>query len=248
MTIKNAIFAAPICMALTAFSAHADQNMMRLDHKMLNHFSDTMTFASNGTDTVKVSMLKQQDAKTKTQTRAIKPLYGDTSTQKLKSLISRAESPRLGYDSVVLSAKRKPNRPPSQMTLREVFQWIRATPNQNHAIGRYQFIPATLKRLVNKTGLPHDVRFDPKTQDMLADVLLQEAGYHSFLTGRMSRHRFMNGLARIWAGLPTSNGRSYYHGHAGNRATISWAHYDAAMQDIFSNADKAKANVARLRF
>ena len=72
-----------------------------------------------------------------------------------------------------------------------------------------------------------------KTQDMLADLLLEEAGYDQFLSNQMSRHRFMNRLARIWAGLPTSNGRSYYHGHAGNRATITWAHYDAAMQDIF---------------
>ena len=30
------------------------------------------------------------------------------------------------------------------------------------------------------------------------------------MKGKISRHRFMENLARIWAGLPTSTGRSYY--------------------------------------
>ncbi len=43
----------------------------------------------------------------------------------------------------------------------------------------------------------------------------------------------MNNLAEIWAGLPTTNGKSHYDGYAGNRATMSWAQFDAAMAQIF---------------
>jgi len=43
----------------------------------------------------------------------------------------------------------------------------------------------------------------------------------------------MNNLAKIWAGLPNSTGKSYYHGHAGNRATMTWARFRAEMEKIF---------------
>jgi hypothetical protein len=40
-------------------------------------------------------------------------------------------------------------------------------------------------------------------------------------------------LAKIWAGFPTSTGRSFYHGYAGNYATISWNEFDHHMASIF---------------
>jgi hypothetical protein len=49
----------------------------------------------------------------------------------------------------------------------------------------------------------------------------------------MNRHQYMNNLAQIWAGLPTSSGKSHYHGFAGNRATMTWARFDAEMAKIF---------------
>jgi hypothetical protein len=69
----------------------------------------------------------------------------------------------------------------------------------------------------------------------LADLLLEDAGFTPFMKGKISRHRFMENLARIWAGLPTSTGRSYYHGHAGNRAVITWNEFDSHMKSIFEN-------------
>ena len=71
-------------------------------------------------------------------------------------------------------------------------------------------------------------------QDGLADILLVDAGFNAFKKGKISRHRFMENLARIWAGFPTSNGRSYYHGYAGNKAVISWNEFDAVMKKIFA--------------
>jgi hypothetical protein len=152
---------------------------------------------------------------------------------RLQALISLAESPQLGYDAVHNSARRKPPKRPTAMTLAEIFRWIEATPRQHHAIGFYQFIPKTLRRLVAKAGLPLSARFTPRLQDRLGDILMAEAGYQRFRAGRLSRSRFMDNLALIWAGLPMRNGKSAYHGHAGNRATISRVFFEARMREIF---------------
>jgi muramidase (phage lysozyme) len=119
------------------------------------------------------------------------------------------------------------------MTLAEINAWIDATPGQPHAIGRYQFIPATLRRLVRDAGLGSGTVFTPRIQDQLADMLLAEAGLNAFLDGALPQMSFMNNLAKIWAGLPNSSGRSHYHGYAGNKATMTWTHFRAEMDRIF---------------
>ncbi len=152
---------------------------------------------------------------------------------KIRQIIEDAESRKHGYDAVQFGARIRPSKRPTQMTIGEINAWIDATPGQPHAIGRYQFIPATLRRLVKLLDLKqHDV-FSPAVQDRLADILLDEAGYGKFRAGRITRHEFMNNLAKIWAGLPTSSGRSYYDGYAGNKASLTWEDFDAQMAQIF---------------
>jgi len=150
----------------------------------------------------------------------------------IRALIQEAESRKRGYDAVQHGARIKPPKPPTQMTLGDVFQWIKDTPGQPHAIGRYQFIPKTLARVVRKTDLGPNVMFSANTQDRLADVLLAEAGLHRFRKGTLSRTGFMNNLAKIWAGFPNSTGRSHYDGYAGNKASITWARFNAVMAQI----------------
>lgn len=162
------------------------------------------------------------------------PVLGnDPQAEMIRHLIAHAEAGRDGYDAVQHGARIKPGRPPTEMTLGDVFAWIKATPGQPHAIGRYQFIPSTLARLVTILDAgPHE-RFSPQMQDRLADILLQEAGLDAYRSGKVTRHGFMNNLAKIWAGLPNSSGRSHYHGYAGNAATMSWARFDTEMARIF---------------
>jgi hypothetical protein len=124
--------------------------------------------------------------------------FDSTATDYLKSLIASVEAASAGYDAVVHSAWVKPKARPTDMTIKKIYDWIDATPNQNHAIGRYQIIPATLRRLVAKSGLPLSSKYSATTQDFLADILLEEAGYRSFLNGSLSQGQFMNKLARIW--------------------------------------------------
>lgn len=156
-----------------------------------------------------------------------------SSEARLLNLIAVAEAGPDGYDAVQHGARIRPDKRPTDMTIGEIYDWISATPGQPHAIGRYQFIPDTLRRLVAEADFNRRTPFTPAVQDELAHILLSDAGLASFQAGAMTRHAFMHNLAKIWAGLPTANGRSYYHGYAGNHATMSWASYDREMRRIY---------------
>ena len=156
-----------------------------------------------------------------------------TRAARLRDVIARAEAGAAGYDAVQHGARVRPPDRPTAMTIAEIYDWIDATPGQPHAIGRYQFIPKTLRALVDALEIDPEARFSRDVQNRLADRLLAEAGLHAFDAGTLSRDRFMLNLARIWAGLPTSSGRSFYDGYAGNKATMSWAAFDTAMAEIF---------------
>jgi hypothetical protein len=153
----------------------------------------------------------------------------------LRDVIAAAEAGPAGYDAVQHGARIRPPKAPTRMTLAEIFRWIADTPGQPHAIGRYQFIPDTLRMLVRRANLPRGTRFSPQVQDRLADLLLSDAGLDELQAGTISRTRFMNNLARIWAGLPNSSGRSHYHGYAGNKATMSWARFDREVSQVLTD-------------
>lgn len=158
---------------------------------------------------------------------------GTTPVDRLLALIARAEAGSAGYDAVQHGARVRPAKRPTDMTLGEIYQWIEDTPGQPHAIGRYQFIPPTLRRVARVRGFGPETQFTPGVQDALALVLLEDAGLSRFQQGEMERRAFMHNLARIWAGLPLPNGRSYYQGHAGNKATMTWAAFDGGMEAIW---------------
>jgi len=80
-----------------------------------------------------------------------------------------------------------------------------ATATRHWAVSR--FIPATLAAaLLRQAGSAKNDRFTPKLQDGLAEYLWRLAGFVSFKKGEISRHRFMENLARIWAGFPLHGG------------------------------------------
>lgn len=165
--------------------------------------------------------------------QAAPPTLQHRGVKGLRELIARAEAGRADYDAVQHGARIRPSKRPTQMTIAEIYAWIDATPRQPHAIGRYQFIPKTLRRVVQQAGISPNARFSPEVQDALADVLFRDAGIHRFMAGELSLTGFMNNLAKIWAGFPNSSGRSHYHGYAGNKATISWAYFKRVMKELF---------------
>jgi len=128
-------------------------------------------------------------------------LSGSRQLDQLFSIIALAEANN-GYDSVQHGARVKPPALPTQMTVAQIYQWIDATPGQPPAIGRYQFIPATLRDLIGRLGVSSSARFDRALQDRLASALVAQAGYQDFHRGDLSASRFLDNLAQIWAGLP----------------------------------------------
>ena len=119
------------------------------------------------------------------------------------------------------------------MTLGEIYLWIDDTLGQPQAIGRYQFIPTTLLRVSWVRGFGLETQFSPGVQVALALVLLEDTGLSQLQAASLGRHHFMHNIARIWAGLPLHNGRSYYEGQAGNSAAMSWVVFDSGMARIW---------------
>jgi hypothetical protein len=161
-------------------------------------------------------------------------LIPGTVAEQLGQLVAHAESPHLGYDAVIRSARVLPPARPTRMTLGGIRQWIADTPGQHHAIGRYQIIPSTLAMLQRRLGLADSTLFDRATQDRMAAALYRDAGIGDWLAGRLSAEAFMDNLARIWAGFPLGNGRSAFHGIAGNRATVTRAFFRSQIAAIAS--------------
>jgi len=85
------------------------------------------------------------------------------------------------------------------------------------AVGKYQMVSGTLAEQMKKAGLdPNTTKFDEKTQDLLAQQLINQAGY-----GRKDPATVMRNLAGTWASLPQDmSGRGRYDGFNTNRANI----------------------------
>mgnify|MGYP002654453888 FL=1 len=154
----------------------------------------------------------------------------------LLSLIAEAEAGSAGYDAIQHRARIKTPRPPSKMTLGEIFQWIEQTPGQQHAIGRYQIIPSTLKMLMDQMQLGQEIMFSPPLQDAMAIQLMINAGLDEFRAGIMSDEDFLDALAWIWAGLPLGTGYSAYHGFNGNYAVISRREYETQFRSLLGTS------------
>jgi hypothetical protein len=103
------------------------------------------------------------------------------------------------------------------------------------AVGRYQFIPETLRMAVAAAGfLPSDV-FTPETQDWLAVALLlggKRPALRDYLQGEaVTIEAAQLELAKEWASIPKADGRGVYDGDsAGNRATGDVARVQAALE------------------
>jgi hypothetical protein len=69
-------------------------------------------------------------------------------------------------------------------------------------------------------------------------VFLQEKGLNQWLAGKLDDKQFLEGLARVWAGLPapSKGGKSFYGGVGLNRAETQVSMKTAlnTLQDIKS--------------
>lgn len=108
----------------------------------------------------------------------------------------------------------------SQMTVGEVISLQRY---RVYAVGRYQFIPVTLRQAVDWAGVEYTDLFTPHTQDRLFAALLEHKrpAVGQYLRGGGSLQRALDALAQEWASVGYRGGGSYYGGWGGNRAHVT---------------------------
>ena len=103
------------------------------------------------------------------------------------------------------------------------------------AVGRYQFIPKTLRFAVSESNVNTKDKFTNKVQDQLFTVLVSHKrpviggyllGEHDNVEGAL------DDLAREWASVEFRKGTSYYQGRGGNKAHISRADAKVVLEKI----------------
>jgi hypothetical protein len=134
----------------------------------------------------------------------------------LLDLIGRGES-RGNYNALVGGGQANL----TSMTIAEVQELQKKMLKEGRAssaVGKYQMISATLAEQVKKAGLdPNTTKFDEKTQDLLAQQLIDRAGY-----GKKDSATVMKNLAGTWASLPKDmSGRGAYDGYNTNQANVN---------------------------
>lgn len=102
------------------------------------------------------------------------------------------------------------------------------------ALGRYQIVRTTLRRIKKALGLTGRERFDAHMQDRMACFLLGSRGIDQWLAGKMSEDALINALAKEWASLPTTSGKGYY---SGQRASVTVAEVREALAEVRLRAE-----------
>lgn len=126
----------------------------------------------------------------------------------------------------------------TDMTLAELVnfqnQLIRSKKTPSSAAGRYQYIRDSLVMVANQMKLDlNTAKFDAATQDAIATFdLRRRAQMDQWLSGQLSDADFLNKVAKIWAGIPTTSGISAYQGVGNNKAGTTSQSALATLQSI----------------
>ena len=106
---------------------------------------------------------------------------------------------------------------------------------QVYAVGRYQFIPSTLRFAVRHSSVNELDMFTPETQDRLMAALIfyKRPAVGAYMRGDHDLLGWaLDELAKEWASIEYRNGRGFYDHIGGNRAKISRAKVSAVLQEI----------------
>lgn len=103
------------------------------------------------------------------------------------------------------------------------------------ALGRYQIVRTTLRKIKAAMKLPGTTLFDSNTQDQMARYLLWGRGIDQFIAGKKSEDAMMVSLAQEWASWPKPNGKGYY----GNQShtPITPARVRAVLKEVKSRGN-----------
>ena len=104
-----------------------------------------------------------------------------------------------------------------------------------YAVGRYQFIPSTLRFAVNHSDVDNLDMFTPETQDklMAALILYKRPAIGAYLRDNHDLLGWaMDEMAKEWASVEYRNGRGFYDHVGGNRAHISRLELKQVLKEI----------------
>lgn len=131
----------------------------------------------------------------------------------LLGLIARAEgTTKRGYND---SFAHQLNEDLTGKSIAEI-QQIQRRMRGSSAIGKYQFMRATLGDALKQGVVGPDDKFDGETQDKLARWRIAFRQRRA-ARGGFTMDKFQNELAKEWASFPTTEGRGYY---PGQRASV----------------------------
>lgn len=88
------------------------------------------------------------------------------------------------------------------------------------AVGRYQIVRTTLRKLKNTLQLADNVKFSPEVQDRFAFELLKGRGYEAWMAGIITHRQFALNLSKEWASLPNPYSDTGYY--SGQNAAVSY--------------------------
>lgn len=149
-----------------------------------------------------------------------------------------------GYNSVnsisVLKLKEKPTL--TKMTLIEVLKLQNAlvAKGKSGAVGKYQFIPATLKETFYKAGIKMTDLFDAETQDtMIIKRLVLVRKYQEWREGLISDRHFVYELSKEFASIENPGTGKTYYTSTNNVAHNSWKNMKAVLVKV-RELDKLK--------
>jgi hypothetical protein len=150
-------------------------------------------------------------------------MYSGGSLEELKAEIARGEGDYASYNRGVAGDTPAGNRSIDiqNLTVGQVMEL--QSQRKLFAVGKYQFIPGTLREAVAYTGIDTSRKFDASTQEQLFPYLISDAKrpkLAGYISGRHDNvDAALNDLAAEFASIPQSNGRGRYDGdNAGNRA------------------------------
>ena len=104
-----------------------------------------------------------------------------------------------------------------------------------YAVGRYQFIPVTLRYAVAMSEVSPLDMFTPDTQNRLFAALLdhKRPAVGAYIRGHHNLQGWaLNELAKEWASVEYRYGRGFYDHIGGNRAKISRAKAAEVLEEL----------------
>ena len=154
------------------------------------------------------------------------------SAQKILDFVAKFES---GGDYTKMYGG-KSNPELTKMSIAEVMEYQKSTGAErgSSAIGKYQFMRATIQDLIKRGVISPDDKFDAATQEKMAMALLEQSGYSKYKSGQLSANAFADKIAGVWAAMPTESGQSMYAGDGKNKSLVSRQEFMAQLHQAES--------------